>query len=177
MGFGMGMPFKIVSTVSISVSAGRGKPVNYPVLTRERPLHSGEKIPIKGSITNDAEAKGGWMSAKGEIRVIGDKKLGIRLRPSFGEAVVHGITESEVGGLVEKVREAKEYSKWGEERILEASVPGSVIDLRDQYSSPELPEVFTLLDRMRIGPMTEKAMRNLNGTKFVERKTELIYEP
>lgn len=171
------MSFKIVSTVSINASQVGEKPIDYPVLIRERQLQIGERIPIKGSITHDVETKGGWINARGEIRVIDNKTIGIRWKPTLGEAIFHSFVESEATGLQSKIREVKEYSKQNEEQILEVSGQKSAVDLQDSYSFPELPEVFSPLDRIQIGPLTEKAMKNIEGIKSIERKTELIYEP
>lgn len=171
------MPFKIVSTVSINASPPGIEPVSHNVLTREKRLRLGEKIPINGSITYDIEAKGRWISARGEIRVIDDKTIGIRWRPSFGEGLFHGLVEAETMGIRSKVSEAKEFLRWNEERIIKVSGQKTNVDLGDSYSYANLSEVFNHLDRLRIKPLTEKAMKTIEGIKTIERETKLVYEP
>lgn len=174
---GQPMSFKIVSTVFVSASKPGEKPVDHPVLTRERQLHSGEKISISGSVTYDIEARGGWISAKGELRVIDDKTIGIRWRPTLAEALFRGVTEHETPGIGSIISEAKEYAKWEEEEILQIKEGETKIDLINAYWNATLPETFNLADRLRIKPLTEEMLNRLEGYKSVERKTELIYEP
>ena len=85
------MSFKLRSTISVyeyPQSGSNAEGINHVVLSRERLLHPGEKIPVSGDITYDEEAKGGWIKAKGEIRVIDGEALGIRWRPSFSETLL-----------------------------------------------------------------------------------------
>ena len=171
------MSFKIVSTILVNASRAGKKPVEHTVLTREKKLHSGEKISINGSVTYDIEAKGGWISAKGELKVIDDKTIGIRWRPTLAEALFHGVIEHETPGIGSIISETKEHAKWGEEEILQIKEGETKIDLINTYWHATLPETFNLADRLRIKPLTEEMLNRLEGYKGVERKTELIYEP
>lgn len=171
------MPFKIVSTVSINASPVGVEPVSHVVLRRERQLHPGETIAIRGSITYDVETKGPWIGAKGKIRVIDNETVGIRWRSAFVEGLIHGFIESEAAGIVSRAGVAGESLRWSEERIIKASGQETTVDLARYDSYPALPEIFSPLDRLKIGPLTEKAMKSIEGIKSVERKTELVYEP
>lgn len=174
------MSFKIKSTVSVNEYPTEGSKtggIEHIVLSRERPLHQGEKITVSGSITFDNEAKGGWMNAKGEIRIIDERTLGIRWKPSLGETLFYTAVGGPEGGIRPTIPEAIEYAKWEEEQIVPAGENGKPIEFGDAYHSrPKIPELFTLIDKARIGPLTEKMLHRVEGPKHIERKTELIYE-
>lgn len=175
------MPFKIKSTVSVyeyPPEGSKAEGVNHVVLSREKLLHPGEKISVSGSVTYDIEAKGGWVNAKGEIRIIDEKTLGIRWKPTLGETLLHAAMGPETLGVRPKISETREYAKWDKERTIQLKEGDTLVELGDVYcSEPVLPEVFTLADRARIKPLTERMLRSVEGTKSVERKTELIHEP
>ncbi len=176
------MSFKIKSTVSVyeyPAEGSKAEGINHVVLSRERLLRPGEKIPVSGDVSYDIEGKGDWVRAKGEIRVIDGKTLGIRWRPSFGEALFYAATNPEVSGVRYRISEAREYAEWDEEQEIriEASKE-TVLKFEDGYhSEPKLPEVFSLAERALIKPLTEKMLRRIEGIKDVERETKLIYEP
>ncbi len=173
------MSFRIKSTVSVYEYAegSKAKGINHVVLSRERLLRPGEKISVSGSMTYDVETKGDWISAKGEIRVIDEKTLGIRWRPSLGETLFYAATGPE-SGVRSRISEAKEYAQWDEERKIQIKEGYASLELGDIYhSEPVIPEVFTLVDKARIKSLTEKMLRRVEGMKHIDRKTELVYEP
>lgn len=175
------MSFKIISTASVyeyPPEGSKAKGIDHVVLSRERLLHPGEKIPVSGSMTYDVEAKGGWINAKGEIRVVDKKTLGIRWKPSSGETLFYAAMGPEASGIRSRISEAREYAKWDEERIIQMEGSKTSLELGDIYhSEPALPEVFTLVDKARLGHLTEKVLQRVEGMKTVERRTELVYEP
>ncbi len=176
------MSFKIKSTVSVFEYPPEGikaKGINHVVLSRERFLHPGEKISVSGSVTHDVETRGGWINAKGEIRIIDGNSVGIRWKPRLGETLFHAaIGGLETSGIRSTISEAREYTKWEEERRMQIKEGGILPELGDAYhSEPILPEIFTLADKARLGLLTEKTLQRVEGMKRVDRRTELVYEP
>jgi hypothetical protein len=174
------MSFKIRSSVSVYEYPPPGsgaEGVHHVVLSREKPLHPGEKIAVSGSITYDEEAKGGWISAKGEIRIIDEGTLGIRWRPSIIDTLINTAIGPEISEVRPRISEVKEYARWGQERVVIAK-SGEPPKWKDPYSSePTLPEIFTPIDRLKIKTLTEKKLREIEGMKHVVRETKLVYEP
>lgn len=148
-------------------AGGSDEGKHHLVLSRERLLRPGDRIHVKGNIARDPEAKD-WDSGEGEIHIIDADSLGVRWRLSLLDTLVSSALGTERLGL-------RELRQWGTERQVRGTTP---MELADAYhSEPTLPEVFTLKDRARIESLTEKMLRSVEGTKRVDRKTELVYEP
>lgn len=153
------MTFKIRSEATRTVwPNGLNQPgVNSTVLVREKVLHEGNTIRLKGVVATDVEAKSGiWIPASVRIRVIDDDRLGIVWQRTLWSRIYERISSEE--------------GYWDPERI----VPGETLPhgLSDSYHevSSGMPEAFTLRDKLRLRKEKEK-------TGWLETRTELIYEP
>jgi len=162
------MPFKIRSTVLIRQypeQRSSQEAINHIVFTREKGLATGAVIKTSGSVARDVEAKD-WQPVRGRIRVIDDQTLGIKWKLPES-SIMQSSRSPEAFRLVEK-------RAWTNEREIKGQTP---LTLADTYTSePEIPEIFTLADKLQIGGLTKEKLKDIEGIRQVVRKTELIYE-
>lgn len=153
------MTFKLQSQVVIYHTSDTPETAQHVVFSRERTLHPGEAIKARGSVATDVEAKGPWVGARVQIRVIDDDTLGVTHKRD----------------LLAMVSREKGYYD-DPERIVPGNDP---LDLSDPYHSVDkLLEVFNPLEKRRIPKLVRSTFAELGeGTKVMRRETTLRYEP
>ncbi|HEX6977417.1 MAG TPA: hypothetical protein VF185_03615 [Patescibacteria group bacterium] len=136
--------------------------VGHVVLSREKKLHNGWVVKLKGKEEADVEGKS-LRDAEGKLRIIDNDTLGLSWR-------------TDLPGCM-RMFFPKPFNTWSSEEIIRPEEP--IVDLNGTRHQrvESFPEVFTLFDRLNSQKLIEKRLEDVRGNYDVRWETKLIYEP